>query len=248
MSPDVKIDAIADELRQRVINGDFGNSGRLPSLRMLADELGVTHETVNKAFQRLQAEGLLISKGRSGVFVSKSRTRIPGITARFDLLLKEQGLMPVETNIEKPDLVSAPSYVAKVMGISEGSSVVHRVRKQGTDSVSYRIAENFYPVSLAGGKILEDMQKDERMDVVLAIKEVHHKVIKFVHEEVIGRLPTTEEQVLLSIVRNSPVLEVFRTNYAEDHTTVVMFNRIIFVANLFLLDYDYIAPHWTNKN
>jgi len=248
MSPDVKIDSVADELRRRVLNGDFGTSGRLPSLRMLGDELGVTHETVNKAFQRLQAEGLVISKGRSGVFVSKPRTRIPGITARFDLFLKEQGLMPVETNVESPGLVPAPSYVAKAMNISEGSSVVHRIRRQGTTSIYYRIAENFYPVDLAGGGILEDMRKDEKMDVILAIKDIHGKAIKFVHEDVIGRLPTTDEQVLLSIVRNTPVLEVFRTNYAEDHSTIVMFNRIVFVANLFLLDYDYIAPYWTGKN
>ncbi len=248
MSPDVKIDSVADDLRQRVLNGDFGTSGRLPSLRMLAHELGVTHETVNKAFQRLQAEGLVISKGRAGVFVNKPRTRVPGITARFDLFLKEQGLTPVETNIEAPGLVSVPLSVAKAMGVDEGGLVVHRIRRQGTTSAPYRIAENFYPVDLAGGQILEAMQKDERMDVLLAIKDAYGKVIKYVHEEVIGRLATTEEEGLLSIVRDSPVLEVFRTNYAEDHKKVIMYNRIVFVANFFLLDYDYIAPYWVSKD
>jgi DNA-binding GntR family transcriptional regulator len=248
MSPDVKVDVIADAFRQRILAGEYGTSGRLPSLRLLAEEYGTTRETLNKVVQRLQAEGLLVSQGRAGVFVSKPRTRIPGITARFDLYLQEQGLTPVETNIDEPAVVAAPSEVAKVFGIAEGAPVVRRMRLQGTATIPYRLAENFYPVDLAGGSILEQMQKDARFDVLLAIKEAHGKVIKRVHEDVIGRLPTSQEQDLLKIVRNAPVLEVQRTNYAEDDdTTVIMFNRIIFVASHFVLSYDYTTPLWAGK-
>src|SRR5437588_10857754 len=97
MSPDTKIDSIADTLRQRIVNGDFGTAGRLPSLRLLSEEYGTTHETMNKVIQRLQAEGLLTSLGRAGVFVSKPRTRIPGFTARFDIYLPQQGFTTDKT-------------------------------------------------------------------------------------------------------------------------------------------------------
>ena len=248
MSPDTKIDSIADALRQRIVNGDFGTAGRLPSLRLLSEEYGTTHETMNKVIQRLQAEGLLTSLGRAGVFVNKPRTRIRGITARFDLYLEQQGLTPEETNVDEPSLTPAPADVAKAMGIAEGTPIVRRLRRQGTTSTPYRLAENFYPVDLAGGSILERMQKDARLDVLQAIKEAHGKVIKRVHEDVIGRLPTSLEQELLKIVRNSPVLEVQRTNYAEDdNTTVIMFNRIIFVASHFVLSYHYTTPLWSGK-
>ena len=248
MSPDVKVDGIADAFRQRILAGEYGTSGRLPSLRLLSEEYGTTRETLNKVVQRLQAEGLLVSLGRAGVFVSKPRTRIPGITARFDLYLQEQGLIPVETNVDEPAVVSAPSEVAKVFGIAEGAPVVRRMRLQGTATIPYRLAENFYSVDLAGGSILEQVQKDARFDVLLAIKEAHGKVIKRVHEDVIGRLPTSQEQELLKIVRNAPVLEVHRTNFAEDdNATVIMFNRIIFVASHFVLSYDYTTPFWASK-
>jgi DNA-binding GntR family transcriptional regulator len=135
-----------------------------------------------------------------------------------------------------------------VFGIAEGAPVVRRMRLQGTATTPYRLAENFYPADLAGGSILEQMRKDARFDVLLAIKEVHGKVIKRVHEDVIGRLPTSREQELLKIVRNAPVLEVHRTNYAEDDdATVIMFNRIIFVASHFVLSYDYTTPLWAGK-
>jgi DNA-binding GntR family transcriptional regulator len=248
MSPDVKVDVIADAFRQRILSGEYGTSGRLPSLRLLSEEYSTTRETMNKVVQRLQAEGLLVSQGRAGVFVNKPRTRIPGITARFDLYLQEQGLTPRETNIDEPALVSAPSEVAKVFGIAEGAPVVRRMRLQGTATIPYRLAENFYPVELAGGSILEQMRKDARFDVLHAIKETYGKVIKHVHEDVIGRLPTSQEQELLKIVRNAPVLEVQRTNYAEDKDeTVMMFNRIVFVASLFVLSYDYTTALWAGK-
>lgn len=248
MSPDTKVDIITDAFRQRILAGEYGTSGRLPSLRLLSEEFDTTHETMNKVVQRLQAEGLLISQGRAGVFVNKPRTRIPGITARFDLYLQEQGLTPVETNIEEPALIAAPADVAKVFGIAEGAPVVHRMRLQGTATTPYRIAENFYPVDLAGGSILEQMQKDARFDVLVAIQRAHGKVVKRVHEDVIGRLPTSREQELLKIVRNAPVLEVQRTNYAaDDDRTVIMFNKLIFVASYFVLSYDYVTPLWTEK-
>jgi DNA-binding GntR family transcriptional regulator len=248
MSPETKVDAIVDAFRKRILAGDFGTRGRLPSLRMLAEEFGTTNETMNKVVQLLQAEGLLISRGRAGVFVNKPRTRIPGITARFDLYLQEQGLTPMEVNVVEPSIVAAPADVAKAMGIAEGAEVVRRMRLQGTTTVPYRLAENFYPLDLAGGTILERMKQDARLDVLLAIKEAHGKVIKRVHEDVIARLPTGQEQKLLKIVRTAPVLEVQRTNYAEDDSTVIMFNRIIFVASYFVLSYDYITSLWTGKN
>jgi DNA-binding GntR family transcriptional regulator len=84
--------------------------------------------------------------------------------------------------------------------------------------------------------------------VLIAIHEMYGKVIKRVHEDVIGRLPTSREQELLKIVRNAPVLEVQRTNYEEeDDKTVMMFNRIIFVASHFVLSYDYTTPFWAGK-
>jgi DNA-binding GntR family transcriptional regulator len=246
MSPDTKVDVIVESFRQRILAGEYGTSGRLPSLRLLADEYGTTHETMNKVVQLLQAEGLLYSQGRAGVFVNPPRTRVPGITARFDRFLQEQGLKPVESNIDEPAIVMAPADVAKVFGVAEGTPVVRRFRLQGTTIAPYRLAENFYPVELAGGDILERMQRDERLDVLQAIKEAHGKVIVRVHEDVIGRFPTAKEQQLLKIVRNAPVLEVQRTNYAEDDS-VVMYNRIIFVASYFVLNYDYPTSLWTGK-
>jgi DNA-binding GntR family transcriptional regulator len=245
MSPDTKVSDITDALRKRILTSEFGTGGRLPSLRMFAEQYGTTQQTMNTVIQRLQSEGLLVSLGRQGVFVHMPRTRIPGLVPRFDLHIKEMGMEPVETNIIKPELVSAPLDVATALGVAEGSPVVHRLRRQGTSTAHMRLAENFYPVALVDDFILGEMQKNERLDALLTIKDKYGKAVKKVHELVIARFPSEQEQELLNINRNTPVLDVRRTNKDEDGTAI-MYNRITFVASYFELEYDYESPHWKN--
>jgi DNA-binding GntR family transcriptional regulator len=252
MPEDAKVDIINDALRKLILDGEYGKTGRLPSLRMLAGQFGTTHEPINKVIQRLQAEGLLKSLGRAGVFVRSPQTRIPGLTQRFDDYLLKQGLSPDETDIEEPSLVRVPEKVAASLGIEEGTLVVRRYRRQGTTTHHYRLAENFYLEELAGGEILEKMQQDVHFDVLAAIQANHRKMVKRVRDDVIGRLPTLKEQELLEIVRNTPVLEVLRVTVGADEDSkdngeiVIMYSRIIFVANYFLLSYEY-TPYWESK-
>ena len=124
---------------------------------------------------------------------------------------------------------------------------MRRFRKQGAIQdgtvTPYRLAENFYPTTLADATMLKQMQRDERFDVILAMREKYGKAPARVHEDVIGRLPTGLERKLLNITPQTPVLEVSRVSYAEDDT-VIMVNKLIFAANLFVLSYDYPTGHW----
>jgi GntR family transcriptional regulator len=107
----------------------------------------------------------------------------------------------------------------------------------------YRLAENFYPTSLVDESILDQMLILPHFDVILAIKNKYDKAPVRIYEDVIGRLPTSQERQLLNITPQTPVLEVNRVSYTEDDT-VIMVNKIIFVANLFVLSYDYPTGHW----
>lgn len=245
MSPDTKVKTLIDELRERVRRGDFGTVGRLPSLRMLADEFGTTNETMNKVIQSLQAEGVLLSQGRAGVFVHPQLTRVPGLTKRFDQHLESLGLTAVEKNIGIPAFVPAPLEVAKVFEIPEGTPILRRKRRQGTSTIHYRIAENYYAPDLVDEEALERIRENERYDVLEYIKEKHHNIIKRVHDDVYARLPTSEEQDLLNIVRHTPVIEIQRISYsAQEDGSVIMYSRIISVASYFFLSYDYSVSFW----
>lgn len=63
---------ICDGVRDAVARGALKPGARLPSARALASDLGVSRSTVEAAFARLDAEGLLARRAGAGTFVSAS--------------------------------------------------------------------------------------------------------------------------------------------------------------------------------
>ncbi|SRR6266487_2476465 len=240
---------IADALRELIEQYEVGR--RLPTAVELARKYGASRDTVNRAMRLLEAEGLLESRGEDtrGVVVSPSRMHLSGLRPSFTLELKKQGQNPYEANIDEPAFLPAPLNAAKALNVQEGTLIAHRFRVQGAQQgerkIPYRLAENFYPTTLVDRSILEQMQKDEQADTIVAIKEKYGKVIVRVHEDMDVRLPRTTERDLLQISPQTPVIEIRRVNFAEDGT-VIMFNKIILVASTFTLSYDYSVDHWKN--
>jgi len=58
------------QIRENILSGKFPAHFKLPSIRDLSDELEISRNTVDGAFQELCAEGYIYSKARSGYFVS----------------------------------------------------------------------------------------------------------------------------------------------------------------------------------
>ncbi len=65
---------IAGTIARLISSGDLAPGDRLPTVRELADELGVSPATVSHAWQALAGVGLIVSRGRSGSFVRAERT------------------------------------------------------------------------------------------------------------------------------------------------------------------------------
>lgn len=60
---------IAAAISRLITSGDLAPGDRLPTVRQLAGELGVSPATVSHAWQTLASAGLITSRGRSGSFV-----------------------------------------------------------------------------------------------------------------------------------------------------------------------------------
>lgn len=61
---------IYDQLASQIMQDVLKAGTKLPATRKLAEDLGISRNTVNKAYQQLLAEGYLISKEGSGYFVN----------------------------------------------------------------------------------------------------------------------------------------------------------------------------------
>lgn len=236
---DTKVDILAEKLRQRIRDGEFGTSGRIPPHRVLAEQLNTTRETVNKVVQLLQSEGLLVSRDKS-VYVKPPLMKLPAFIANFDQYIKERGLEPVSEFLGKPNLAPLPEWAAKLMGRKEGEMVPHRLLRQGirypAGTIYYRLSENFYNPDLIKGEIFQGLQFDPQFNTWAAMKAKYDIEVVSSRNVAVARLPSLQEQENLEIVRGTPVLELHRLQLSQDDLPV-MVNNLVFVGSLFELTF-----------
>lgn len=61
---------IADRITKSILSGEYPPGQQLPTVRQLALEAAVNPNTVQRSFTELESEGIIISKGTSGRFVT----------------------------------------------------------------------------------------------------------------------------------------------------------------------------------
>lgn len=61
---------IADRIIKKVLSGEYSAGEQIPTVRQIALEAAVNPNTVQHAFSELENEGLIISKGTLGRFVT----------------------------------------------------------------------------------------------------------------------------------------------------------------------------------
>ncbi|MGU7779028.1 aminotransferase-like domain-containing protein [Burkholderia sp. PU8-34] len=65
-----RVETVMDTLRARIASRALMPGARVPSIRMMADTLGVSKSTVVDAYERLTSEGVLVARRGSGFYVS----------------------------------------------------------------------------------------------------------------------------------------------------------------------------------
>lgn len=65
---------IADQIRERILQGEWQAGERIPSIRELAIDLGVNPNTVTKSYQALMDREIIENQRGRGYFVSTSAT------------------------------------------------------------------------------------------------------------------------------------------------------------------------------
>lgn len=66
---------IADQMRDRILQGEFANGERIPSIRELAVNLGVNPNTITKSYQALLDREIIANQRGLGYFVTAGADR-----------------------------------------------------------------------------------------------------------------------------------------------------------------------------
>lgn len=68
-SADPPFEQLRRQVATRAVSGDLPAGTRLPTVRALAEQLGVAAGTVARAYKELEADGVVVTEGRRGTFV-----------------------------------------------------------------------------------------------------------------------------------------------------------------------------------
>jgi DNA-binding transcriptional regulator YhcF (GntR family) len=71
-SPLAPFEQLKRQVTDGATSGSLPHGTRLPTVRALADELGLAANTVAKAYRELEADGVIETRGRAGSFVAWS--------------------------------------------------------------------------------------------------------------------------------------------------------------------------------
>lgn len=80
---------IRNQIMQGISDGRLQPGEQLPTVRALADEIGINSMTVSKAYQLLKQEGYLCGDRRSGARIREDLSHVAGLSERNRELLRQ---------------------------------------------------------------------------------------------------------------------------------------------------------------
>lgn len=229
---------IADDLRKRILRGEFAPGDVLPNEEDLATELGVNRSTVRRAYRQLREQHLVEPrKGRGTVVLDPTgRDRLTRAAMERDergyylqsggrrhYLLKHYGVQVSE----------APPDVAALLGLEPGAEVIVRDRTLGQPRNPAEGRHHDQPMILSTtylpGWLADEVPAVKKHDpgpggIYDRIEEALGGPLEW-HMIVTAELATAEVSKRLSIARTSAILRQQRVTALPDGRVVEVLDQ-----------------------
>lgn len=228
---------LAAALRRQIISGALRVGGQLPTEPALADEYGMSRNTVRQAIGLLESEGLVRAIQGKGTFVSDPKSaplpyraslvhnrsqRASGTTAwRRDLRDFGREGEEIVTVERRP----APEDIAGLLGLEVGELVIVRRRVQLDGGKPTALADSWFPAALVEGTEIAEpagiLDGSDQAMARLGLEATHR------HDTITARMPTPDESRALRIAKGVPVLLVAGTEFTGNQQPVEVFRRTL---------------------
>lgn len=209
--------AYADELRQKIMDGEYPEGYKLLPHKKAAEEQGIHHETVRVAYGQLEGEGLIHSQKRTGTVVlgPPQRRRVPrGTTVTRD---PQRGyIFPAAAHPGEPwevhgqpfrKHVPAPLEVTNKFGLTPQALVLRRRRVTSPEGEPpFQLADTWIsPSGEADAPRVADASPGPG-GYIDRLEEAGHGPIEW-SETVRAHTLSQEEADLLEIKKSAPALQ-----------------------------------------
>ena len=98
---------IMEQIKQRIVVGDWASGQAIPSIRQLAADIGVSVITVKRAYLELEREGMIVTRQGKGCFVASdsklgARIREEELVQHLEQAVRSAAMMGLSPkNLEK---------------------------------------------------------------------------------------------------------------------------------------------------
>lgn len=138
---------ISDHFKKEIIEGRLATGDRLPALRNVSGDWQVSQGVAQRAYEHLAEAEHLVRSDATGTYVDAPRAVI-GPQQRVRLTA-DPATQPAE--VLSAEVVAAPPYVASLLGLPEGGTVIRReqvTRRPGGEP--YMLSVSWVPPQMAG--------------------------------------------------------------------------------------------------
>ncbi|QDY77498.1 GntR family transcriptional regulator [Streptomyces qinzhouensis] len=218
--PPLKYEFIAEDLRRRIADGEFGPGEALPSSSDLCEQWDVSRATAIKAMETLRADGLALPHQGRGFTVTETPLARPA-GGRRSGTARTSGGRPFR-RLGTPELLVPPSHIAEALALPAGAAALYRSRlvlAEDGGPLSYVVA--WFPPDIA--------ERCPRLSAAGPIAEgtTHYVRRETGREPVRGtdvttvRLATELEAGHLGVERPTAVAVMLHTAYDRDDGALV---------------------------
>ena len=211
---------IADELRSRIVAGEFAAGAVLPSEAALSDQYGASRVTIRRALDALRAEGIADARQGFGWYVAADPLRQElGALGTIEAQLRHAGLR-CERRILSFGFIAAPDDIAAILG---ERSVLEVDRLNLADGQPFALVTVWCPESLGANLSRADVERSsflEQLPIVIG------GATQSIGAEVAG----AEVAHSLDVPVGSPLLVARRITRSADGTPVLV-SRHVFAAH-----------------
>ncbi len=145
---------LEDNIRWSISAGDIAREERLPTIRVLAQDLGLSTNTVRSVYKKLEREGYLVTRPHYGTYVLSSTENVDECTRDFQRAVKN--VLRSALTHEEVRSIFEQTYEEFIRAAERKPLLIVETTQKAIDSLGKQIAEaTGFPVE---GILLRDFE------------------------------------------------------------------------------------------
>ncbi|MDS0525239.1 GntR family transcriptional regulator [Clostridium sp. SHJSY1] len=198
-------------IRKRIEEGTYKVDEKVPSERILSEELNISRMTISKAINNLVEEGILYRKRGQGTFVSKNKIDFfPGLMG-FTEIIESKGMKPSSVMISQ-DIIIPDEHLCEKLQILGSEKVIFTQRLRLADDEIINLEKSYVTYSLCPQLLEVDLSRNS---IYKMLTNTGYKPSR-AKQEVQAILSDDELSKLLKININEAILKRKRVSYSKD--------------------------------